>query len=93
MNRGRKLRGKVLWGMFFLTGLLIAGIPARGQFYNGHQMTFGKNRVQYNTFFWSFYRFEQYDVYFNEYGRQLADYTAEVVQKKLYETERYDPLS
>ncbi len=89
MNRERKLRRKVLWEMFFLTGLLIAGMPARGQFYNGHQMTFGKNRVQYNTFFWSFYRFEQYDVYFNEYGRQLADYTAEVVRKKLYETEDY----
>ena len=75
--------------MFFLTVFLLVTIPSRGQFYNGHQMTFGKNRVQYNTFFWSFYRFEQYDVYFNEYGRQLADYTSEVIRKKLYEVEDY----
>lgn len=47
------------------------------QFYNGHQMSFGKNRVQFNEFVWSFYRYEKYDVYFNEDGRNLADYTAD----------------
>jgi hypothetical protein len=39
------------------------------------QMTFGKNRVQYNDFYWQYYRFEQFDTYFNEYGRDLALYT------------------
>ncbi len=89
MDRERKLRRVFSWGILFLTGFLLILSPVRAQFYNGHQMTFGKNRVQYNTFFWSFYRFEQFDVYFNEYGRQLADYTSEVARKKLYEIEDY----
>ena len=79
--------------LFFLfTGVifpLLFAPVAMGQFYNGHQMIFGKNRVQYNQFFWSFYRFENFDVYFNEYGRPLAEYTSEVAKKKLYETEDY----
>ncbi len=53
------------------------------QFYNGHQMTFGKNRVQYNNFYWTYLRFEKFDTYYNEYGRQLADYTAEFAEKEL----------
>ncbi|MFN8134169.1 MAG: hypothetical protein U0Z17_02665 [Bacteroidales bacterium] len=32
-----------------LTGFLLSR-PAAAQFYNGSQMTFGKNRVQYNDF-------------------------------------------
>jgi hypothetical protein len=56
-----------------LTGFCLVNYS---QFYNGHQMSFGKNRVQYNEFVWSFYRYEKYDVYFNEDGKNLADYTA-----------------
>lgn len=59
--------------------LLLSGITltAMSQFYNGHQMSFGKNRVQFDDFVWSYYRYEKYDVYFNEDGRNLADYTAD----------------
>ena len=45
------------------------------QFYNGHQMVFGKNRVQYTNFYWQYYRFEKFDVYFNQFGQDLALYT------------------
>ncbi len=76
-------------GVFLLLFFLLWTPVTKGQFYQGHQMTFGKNRVQYNQFFWSFYRFENFDVYFNEYGRPLAEYTSEVAKKKLYETEDY----
>jgi len=62
---------------------------ASGQFYNGMQMTFGKNRVQYYDYFWSFYRFDNFDCYFNEYGRDLAVYTAEYATKKLEEIENF----
>jgi len=27
-------------------------------------MTFGKNRVQYNDFYWEYYRFKRFDTYF-----------------------------
>jgi hypothetical protein len=64
-------------------------LNASGQFYNGHQMTFGKNRVQYFDYFWSFYRFDNFDCYFNEYGSDLAEYTAKYATKKLEEIEDF----
>jgi hypothetical protein len=64
-------------------------LNAEGQFYNGHQMTFGKNRVQYFDYYWQFYRFDNFDCYFNEYGRDLAQFTADYGQKKLEEIEDY----
>ncbi|MZP57063.1 MAG: hypothetical protein GT600_16625, partial [Bacteroidales bacterium] len=62
---------------------------AGGQFYNGHQMTFGKNRVQYYDYYWMYYRFEDFDCYFNEYGRDLAEFTADYATKKLEEIEDF----
>ena len=64
-------------------------INAGGQFYNGHQMTFGKNKVQYYDYYWSFYRFDDFDCYFNEYGRDLAQFTADYAMEKLNEIEDY----
>ena len=67
----------------------LSWLSANGQFYNGHQMTFGKNKVQYYDYYWSFYRFEDIDCYFNEYGRDLAQYTADYGIKKLEEIEDF----
>jgi len=53
------------------------------QFYNGHQMNFGKNRVQYNGFYWSYLRYERFDTYFSEYGQSIAEYTARFAEKEL----------
>jgi hypothetical protein len=64
-------------------------VNASGQFYNGHQMTFGKNRVQYYDYYWQFYRFDDFDCYFNEYGRDLAQFTADYAKRKLTEIEDY----
>jgi len=64
-------------------------LNANGQFYNGLQMTFGKNRVQYFNYYWSYYRFDNFDCYFSEYGRDLAVYTAEYATKKLEEIENF----
>jgi hypothetical protein len=64
-------------------------LHANGQFYNGHQMSFGKNKVQYFDYYWQFYRFDDFDCYFNEYGRDLAQFTADYATKKLAEIEDY----
>lgn len=64
-------------------------LNANGQFYNGHQMTFGKNRVQHYDYYWSYYRFDNFDCYFNEYGRDLAQFTAQYASKRLEEIEDY----
>jgi WD40 repeat protein len=59
------------------------------QFYNGYQMSFGKNRVQYNDYVWSFYRHDKYDVYFNEDGQKLAEYTADYADIMLPKVEAF----
>jgi hypothetical protein len=67
----------------------VSFLSASGQFYNGQQMSFGKNRVQYFNYYWSFYRFDNFDCYFSEYGRDLAVYTAGYATKKLEEIENF----
>lgn len=57
------------------------------QFYSGMQLDFGKNRVQYDDFFWTFYRYEKFDVYFNLGGKQLANFASEYTTKYLKEIE------
>ena len=52
-------------------------------------MSFGKNRVQFNEFVWSFYRYEKYDVYFNEYGKNLADYTSDYAEQIIPRVEAF----
>ncbi len=47
----------------------------RAQFYNGSQISFGKNRVQHQNFNWQYMRAEQYDVYFYPTSKALAQYT------------------
>lgn len=64
-------------------------LNANSQFYNGHQMTFGKNKVQYYDYYWQYYRFDNFDCYFNEFGRDLAQFTAEYAENKLADIEDY----
>lgn len=60
-----------------LLSILILGSSGlvQAQFYNGSQLTFGKNRVQHQTFNWLYYRTNQYDVYYYPTGKVLAEYT------------------
>ncbi len=64
-------------------------LNASGQFYNGHQMAFGKNKVQYYNYYWSYYRFDDFDCYFNEYGKELAEFTADYALEKIDEIEDF----
>ncbi|MBN1598917.1 MAG: hypothetical protein JW894_11545 [Bacteroidales bacterium] len=73
---------------YFLVIIIVTfSAQLSAQFYNGHQMTFGKNRVQYSDFYWSFMRFERYDVYYNEHGKEIAEYTAKYAEKELQRIE------
>ena len=59
------------------------------QFYNGSELTFGKSRVQYRDFVWSFYKFDRHDVYFYTGGKDLALYTANSADLIIKETEEF----
>ncbi len=69
--------------------LLINTPDAKCQFYNGHQMSFGKNRVQYRDFVWQFYRFKKFDTYFYQGGKELAKNVSRYSEQKINEYERY----
>jgi Tol biopolymer transport system component len=60
---------------------------AEAQFYNGSQLTFGKNRVQFKNFLWGYFRFEKFDTYYYLNGRELAMYTAEYADTHIKEIE------
>jgi Tol biopolymer transport system component len=52
-------------------------------------MTFGKNRVQFNDFYWEYYRFKRYDTYFYLSGKNLARYTSKVIDEELKHFENF----
>ncbi len=72
---------------FLLLIMVLADADVSAQFYNGSQMSFGKNRVQYKEFQWTFYKFDDYDIYFYLGGKELALYTAKYVKDHLDEIE------
>jgi hypothetical protein len=58
------------------------------QFYTGSQMEFGKNRVKYEKFFWTYYSYDRYDVYFYEEGKELANYVSKAAKKQITAIEK-----
>lgn len=53
------------------------------QFYYGSQLDFGKNRVQYQSFNWTYFDFERFRVYLYEGGQEIAKYAAVSVNRQL----------
>lgn len=53
------------------------------QFYYGLYQNFGKNRVQYNDFRWTYYRYEQYDVFFYKHGKEIAKKASVMTDRNL----------
>ncbi len=56
---------------------------SKAQFYNGYQMEFGRSRVQYKDYFWTYYRFDRFDTYFYLNGKELAIHTAKYATNEL----------
>jgi len=67
---------------------LLAITPALGQFYNGSQQEFGKNRIQHEEFLWQYYRFDRLETYFYKGGRDLARYVSLSGHKHLKDLEK-----
>jgi len=74
--------------VFSFLFFLLAFFAANGQFYNGYQMTFGKNRVQFDQRFWSFYKWKSFDTYFYLGGQELAIFTGRTAENDLEEIEK-----
>lgn len=65
----------------------LSPLLSRAQFYNGSQISFGKNRVQHQNYNWQYMRAEQYDVYYYPTGKALAQYVYYKVPQVLSEIE------
>jgi len=65
--------------------LIVLLLPANvfSQFYNGSNQTFGKNRVQYSNFHWTYYKFRDIDTYFYLNGKELAQYAARYATQQI----------
>ena len=70
---------------FILLVILTQTLSA--QFYNGYEMQFGKNRVQYDERFWSFMKYKNFDTYYYLGGLELAAFTGRTADKHLEEIE------
>lgn len=75
--------------LFFIT-VSFWMIPemASGQFYNGSQMEFGRKRVQYRDFIWTYYRYDRFDTYFYRGGEEFANHASAYADIYLDEIER-----
>jgi len=81
-KRTRITRALVIMLLFFCLS------PVFSQFYNGTQMSFGKSRIQYKDFLWTYYKFDEFDIYFYLNGRELAITTAKYAQEQIPLMER-----
>lgn len=82
-SKGRRL---VWWAGVLLLGF---SFGAQAQFYHGMHQDFGQNRIQYEDFLWSKYEFENYTVYFNDQGKNLAIYTAKHAEAMVKDMEQF----
>lgn len=67
--------------------IICLSFAADAQYYEGNNMVYGKNRIQYKEFLWSYYRYDRYEIYFYEGGRNNAIYLSQVVKKQFDELE------
>jgi Tol biopolymer transport system component len=77
--------------LLFASTLIFCLLPfskSHAQFYNGYEMQFGKNRVQYDERFWSFMKFKYFDTYFYLGGLDLATYVGRNADNDLAEIEK-----
>ncbi|MCW3078083.1 MAG: hypothetical protein JWO32_2692 [Bacteroidetes bacterium] len=66
-----------------ITLLLFIHLFSKGQFNYGHQMDFGKNRIQYQNFVWTYFDYERFRVYSYQGGGEIAKYVSVSVNNQL----------
>ena len=67
--------GKMNLAAAVLVAALLAPAIGRGQ-----EAYFGKNKVQYHTFSWSYIQTDHFDIYFYQNGQPLAEFTASAAE-------------
>ena len=78
-----KLRIRHCLRLMLLVALTATASWSHAQFYNGMNMEFGKNRVQWKDFHWSYYKYDLFDVYYYQGGEDLARYVMQYAKKEV----------
>jgi len=86
-SRTYRLFLKTIFPLSLAIFLFLPTGESHAQFYNGSQLTFGKSRVQYNEFLWTYFQFDHFDTYFYLNGRELAVHAARYADAHLEEIE------
>ncbi len=68
---------------YILFFVIFSSVLARAQFNYGHQMDFGKNRIQYQNFNWTYYDYERFRIYSYQGGGEIAKYVSVSVNNNL----------
>ncbi len=69
--------------------MILPGKETYAQFYNGHQMTFGKNRLQYKSKFWRYHRYDRFDTYYYKGGDNLSKRVTQIANEKISQIESF----
>ena len=68
--------------------LLLCSFSTYSQFYSGHNLRFGQNRIQYEERLWSYYRTPLADIYYYPQSKDLAALTADRIQEIILKQEQ-----
>jgi hypothetical protein len=74
--------------ILFLLLIFSFAKPNFAQFYYGSQQDFGKNRIQHQPFYWTYYGFDRFQVYMYEGGVELSKFVSYHAEKELERIER-----
>ena len=88
MIRISKILKKTLLKVTIALMILFFALTGYSQFYNGSQLEFGKNRVQFQEFLWTYYIIDNCDIYFYRNGKELAIFTAKYAENYIPKIER-----
>lgn len=80
-----KYKVYLLLVLFTLSGIFQT---AKSQFYNGSQMEFGKNRVQFTGFLWQYQNYERFKIYYYTGGKNHSVYVAQSAHEHLKQIEK-----
>lgn len=76
--------------LIVILGIILMGpLCSWAQFYQGSNMEFGKNRVQYREFDWLYYPTDHFEVYYYFGGEKLAQYTLISSEKNLQDLQKF----
>ena len=74
--------------LFFLS-VIFCSTHAVAQFYQGSNMDFGKNRVQYRDFEWFYYPTTNFEVYYYQGGEDLAQYVLVSADRNIKDIQKF----